>query len=210
MDAADEGEGWTCFGGSGLATTTLDDAPWIGAWAPGGKESVRTPGYGVKLRAGSRIIMQVHYNLLAGTSPDNSAAQLRLAPGSRDMEELHTMLLPGPVELPCREKYSDGPLCDRDAAIFDVMDRFGPEGSDRQCALPPVWRQARPATPVAIHQGMTRSAAGGHMHLLGRAIRIEVNPGTPRRRPSWTSRSGTSTTRVLEPSSRSRSPPGTP
>ena len=25
--------------------------------------------------------MQVHYNLLAGTGPDRSAAQLRLAPG---------------------------------------------------------------------------------------------------------------------------------
>ena len=46
---------------------------------------MRKPGYGVKLRAGSRIIMQVHYNLLAGTSPDISAAQLRLAPGDRDM-----------------------------------------------------------------------------------------------------------------------------
>ena len=35
------------------------------------------------------------------------------------------MLLPAPVELPCRPEHADGPLCDRDAAMADVKDRFG-------------------------------------------------------------------------------------
>ncbi len=81
LDAHDPGEGWTCFGDSGLPNSNdLDNAPWLGAWAPGGRESVDSPGYGVPLPAGSRIIMQVHYNLLAGPGPDRSAALLRLAP----------------------------------------------------------------------------------------------------------------------------------
>ncbi len=185
IDAEEDGEGWTCFGGTGLDRfQNVDDAPWIGAWAPGGEESVRKPGYGVKLRAGSRIIMQVHYNLLAGTSPDTSAAQLRLAPGDRDMQQLHTMLLPAPVELPCRAKHADGPLCDRDAAMFDVMDRFGAEGSQTANALyllcggEPKAGQVQSCTRT-VHEQMTIHAAGGHMHLLGREIRIETNPGTP-------------------------------
>ena len=37
---------------------------------------------GIPLEAGSRIIMQVHYNLLEGASPDTSSARLRLAPGT--------------------------------------------------------------------------------------------------------------------------------
>jgi hypothetical protein len=37
-DADEEGQGWTCFGGTGLSTGVgdqLDGAPWLGAWAPG-------------------------------------------------------------------------------------------------------------------------------------------------------------------------------
>ena len=72
---------------------------------------------GIPLQAGSRVIMQVHYNLLEAQRPDVSSARLRLAAGDKDLAALHTMLLPAPVELPCRPKNDDGPLCDRDAAI---------------------------------------------------------------------------------------------
>ena len=51
------------------AAIQIDDAPWLAAWAPGGKETVTKPGYGKKLEKGSRIVMQVHYNLLAGPGP---------------------------------------------------------------------------------------------------------------------------------------------
>jgi hypothetical protein len=194
-DASEDAQGWTCFGGTGLdAFQNVDDASWIGAWAPGGRESVRKPGYGVKLRAGSAIVMQVHYNLLAGTSPDISAAQLRLAPGDRDMEQLHTMLMPAPVELPCRAAYTDGPLCDRDAAMLDVMARFGAESGTANalyllCGGKPKPGQVQSCTRT-LREPMTIHAVAGHMHLLGRKIKIETNPGTPEARtvldiPVW-------------------------
>ncbi len=70
IDAQEPGQGWTCFGGTGLDEFgDVDDAPWLGAWAPGGQESVFRAGYGVELDRGSRIVMQVHYNLLAGDDP---------------------------------------------------------------------------------------------------------------------------------------------
>ena len=53
-DAAEDGEGWTCFGGTGLTASRTRRASWIGAWAPGGEESVTEPGYGLRLRKGSR------------------------------------------------------------------------------------------------------------------------------------------------------------
>ena len=53
LDAAAPGEGWTCFGGSGLRDNDgLNSAPWLGAWAPGGKESISAPGFGKPLAAG--------------------------------------------------------------------------------------------------------------------------------------------------------------
>ncbi len=73
--------------------------------------------------------MQVHYNLLKGAAPDVSSTQLRWMKGSTDLTPLHTYLMPAPVEMPCRPDHDDGPLCDRDAAVADVMQRFGAAGN---------------------------------------------------------------------------------
>ena len=195
MDAATSGQGWTCFGGTGLdPVESLDDAPWLGAWAPGGSETVQQAGYGVRLDEGSRIVMQVHYNLLAGTDEDVSATQLRLAPADRRLTEVRTMLLPAPVELPCRPTHDDGALCDRDAAVADVQERFGQAGSTADglyflCGGRPRPGNVQSCTRTLSEPATVRGAAG-HMHLLGRSIKIEVNPGTDRARtvldiPVW-------------------------
>ncbi len=185
LDAADPGEGWTCFGGSGLrGDNGLDSAPWLGAWAPGGRESVSPAGYGKLLGHGTQVIMQVHYNLLAGTSPDVSSTLLRVAPASAGLTPLETMLLPAPVELPCRPEHSDGPLCSRHASMADVRRRFGDAGSTNDllyllCGGTPV-ASSTTSCDRRINQPTTIMAAAGHMHLLGRSIKVVVNPGTPR------------------------------
>ncbi len=87
LDRRTPGGGWTCFGGPGVSEGTanprgvLDDAGWIAAWAPGwGGDRLRA-GTGIALPAGSRIVMQVHYNLLNGSRPDRSRAVLTTVPG---------------------------------------------------------------------------------------------------------------------------------
>jgi hypothetical protein len=194
LDAQDPGEGWTCFGDSGLPNSNdLDDAPWLGAWAPGGRESVDAPGYGVPLPAGSRIVMQVHYNLLAGSEPDRSAALLRLAPPAAHLTPISTMLLPAPVELPCRPGHTDNLLCDRTTSVADVVQRFGPVGQTANWlnVLCGEQRDTEITTCTrTIREPTTIRAVAGHMHLLGRSIRIQVDPGTPRSRtildiPIW-------------------------
>lgn len=185
LDARDPGEGWTCFGDSGLPNSSdLDDAPWLGAWAPGATESVDAPGFGTSLAAGSQIIMQVHYNLLGGPGPDRSATLLRLAPGTEHLTPLSTMLMPAPVELPCRPGHTDNPLCDRDAAVADVIKRFGPVGNtnnllDLFCNQKPEPSQVTSCVRTITRPTTIRGVAG-HMHLLGRSIKVVVNPGTPR------------------------------
>ncbi|HEX6149111.1 hypothetical protein [Nocardioides sp.] len=195
-DAAEAGPGWTCFGGTGLDDfTDVDDAEWLGAWAPGGRESVLRRGLGVPLDKGAQIVMQVHYNLLAGDEPDVSATQLRLAPRGAELAALHTMLLPAPVELPCRRGHDDSPLCDRATALADVKARFGDRAGSTAdilyflCGGAPTPGNSQSCTrtlmaPATIH------GVAGHMHLLGRSITVEVNAGTPQARtvldiPVW-------------------------
>jgi hypothetical protein len=139
-------------------------------------------------------VMQVHYNLLGGPGPDRSATLLRLAPPGAHLTPLETMLLPAPVELPCRPGHTDSPLCDRDTAIADVIHRFGPVGNTNNllylvCGGRPAPSEVTSCTRT-VTQPTTIRAVAGHMHLLGRSIKVTVNAGTPRARtvldiPVW-------------------------
>jgi Copper type II ascorbate-dependent monooxygenase, C-terminal domain len=185
IDADTPGDGWTCFGGagiSGVAGNNLDKADWVGAWAPGGGERVMANDIGIPLQAGTQLVVQMHYNLLAGTGSDRSSVRLRLseAAGS-DKQALQTMLLPAPVELPCRDNRTKG-LCNRTVAVADLKRRFAedPATADLLHLLcgplkpGPVQSCTRP-----IRSEGTIRAVSGHMHLLGRAITVDVNKGTP-------------------------------
>ncbi len=186
-DRADKGEGWTCFGGTGVDDNRgLDNAPWLGAWAPGGSEQVLAKDVGIPLAKGSRIIMQVHYNLLAGPRPDVSSAQLRLAPTTKRLAALETVLLPAPVELPCRPGRDSGRLCDRAAAVADTQRRFGDQvglvANYLHLLCGPLRTGPVQTCDRTMRAPATIRATAGHMHLLGRSIKIEVDPGTARAR----------------------------
>jgi len=205
LDGSDSGLGWSCFGGTGLAAgddagsfvDSLNDASWVSAWAPGWGGNRLPDGTGVPLARGSQIVMQVHYNLLNGRAPDRSRALLTVAPASAGLTPLKTMLLPGPVELACAPA-ERGRLCSRNEALFDLSRKYGsgaafvPAGLLILCrgtASTPVPKATstcdrRITAPTTIH------IAAGHMHLLGSAIRLELNPGTPRAKvlldiPRW-------------------------
>jgi len=63
-DAAAPGVGWSCFAGTGIGSGT-DAPPTIGGWVPGTAASAFPAGTGIRLAAGTWIVVQVHYNLLA-------------------------------------------------------------------------------------------------------------------------------------------------
>ena len=75
LDDAEEGPGYTCYGGSGGPANT-----WIGTWVPGSFGSDMPAGTGIKVEPGSTIILQVHYNQLSGSpsSPDPDLTTLNL------------------------------------------------------------------------------------------------------------------------------------
>jgi hypothetical protein len=184
-DAQDPGEGWTCFGGTGInggPAAQLNNAEWVGAWAPGGGERVMSEDIGIPLAKGTQIVMQMHYNLLAGGGADQSTARLRLTPASAGSKTpLDTMLLPAPVELPCRDG-TPGELCARTPAVADIRKRFGEEVATADL-LHLLCGELKPGPTQSCTRPVTEAgqirAVGGHMHLLGKSITVDVNKGTP-------------------------------
>jgi hypothetical protein len=195
VDAAADGDGWQCFGGSGLSSG-LDSfggrgasgQEFIGGWAPGNNETLVGDPAGFPVEPGSQIVLQVHYNLLStnGTPgpTDQSALRLRLMPGTAAVTPLQAMLLPAPIELPCAATES-GPLCDRDAAIADLVARTGAQARSTVDGLNYVCNKG--SSPVAgptqhcdipIRKPQLLYAVAPHMHLLGRSIKVDLNPGT--------------------------------
>ncbi|OLF14966.1 monooxygenase [Actinophytocola xanthii] len=190
QDAKTPGLGWQCFGGTGVPGAEVEegDAAWVDTWTPGGTETLFTQDAGFKLEPGSLVVLQIHYNLLATdgkpAGSDRSAVRLRLTDGTPRTREFVTWPLDAPTDLPCAADES-GPLCDRAASIADVTKRFGPEvGGSADEQLEECGQSApKPGnTQTCDHEvpePMTLFGGLGHMHLLGRAIKVELNPGTP-------------------------------
>ena len=194
-DAGDPRLGWSCFGGPGLPGNAanlggLNSAPWVAAWATSGGEQRFAAGTGQRTRAGTRLILQMHYNLLNGDGADSTTVRLRVAPSGARLQPLQTLLLPAPVELPCAANET-GPLCDRNASVMDVVRRFGTnsgrvvaglqllcDGSFTDPKGGPTQSCGRPVTET-----MQLRATAGHMHLLGESIQIDLQrpDGTTRR-----------------------------
>lgn len=179
VDAKDDGEGWTCFGDAGV-----DNAAWIGHWAPGTNEVLLDPKLGYPMAKGGALVMQVHYSTLAldgkPAGTDQSSVRLRLASGKRT--PLVTALFPAPTELPCTAS-EKGPLCEREAAIQDIGKRLGRASATQAGALLEQCAKGKVKPGPTQHCDLTSPAAftlhalAGHMHLLGRSIKVELNPG---------------------------------
>ncbi len=77
LDADAPGPGYECFGGPGGELNTPEDAGiWLGAWAPGAASSVYPAGTGLHIQPGSKVILQVHYNVpVSGPVPDETKVQ---------------------------------------------------------------------------------------------------------------------------------------
>jgi hypothetical protein len=194
LDAESPGDGWTCFGGTGISgrdsgQPVFAGAAWITSWAPGGGEKFAPPGTGVVLEPGTQVVMQIHYNLLAtggkATTSDRSSLKLRIGPPDLPVQPLNTTLLVAPIELPCPPGET-GDLCDRSTSAIDTIRRYGHRAGRTISGLNLLCNDGRPPVPGPTHgcdspaqADLVVRAAAGHMHLLGRAIKIEVNPGTP-------------------------------
>ncbi len=64
LDAAEEGAGYTCFGSPIVGTGET-----LGGWVPGSVPKVFPDNMAIRIPAGSRIVMQMHFNVLNFEGP---------------------------------------------------------------------------------------------------------------------------------------------
>jgi hypothetical protein len=74
LDAADPAPGYDCFGGVGT-----DDITLFSGWAPGSRPWVLPDNVGVRIPAGVRLVMQVHYHPNGQPETDRTLVGLHFA-----------------------------------------------------------------------------------------------------------------------------------
>jgi hypothetical protein len=130
--------------------------------------------------------MQVHYNLLVGDKAVRSSVVLHTVPLSTPLLPLHLDLMLAPPDIPCPAAVT-GPLCNRAASLANLGQRFGTlavqetSGIEELCGRNPSDPPAGDTTTCRYTIGQTGyiDRVQAHMHLLGVALTIVLNPGTP-------------------------------
>jgi hypothetical protein len=184
----DNGKGWTCFGGPGIGgvgtIADLGSSSWLSGWAPGHGTDKEPTGTGMPLPVGSLIVMQIHYNLLAGHKPDRSKIKLKMVPAAgSNLLPLKIDLFPAPIDLPCPAGVT-GKLCNRAASLVDIGKRFGKSAITFDNLLEDVCSGGVPVVSDTSTCTWTIPKGGTayiwritpHMHLLGVSFSFNLIP----------------------------------
>ncbi len=186
------GAGWSCFGGAGNGSSfsSFLTTPWLSSWAPGRNTDTMPSGYGSPISQGDLLVIQIHYNLLAinfgGTPKDQSSVQITALPAAGStLKPLYADLFPAPVELACPTGVT-GPLCDRGKSLIDLARRTSSESAVESAGLNLICGESAfaptPSNTSTCDRTITQNEvvikATPHMHLLGRSMRVILNPGT--------------------------------
>jgi len=145
LDAAEDGEGYTCFGAAGENVNITLAA----AWAPGRMMWSYPEGTGVPIKPGIAQIMQIHYHVKGDAVPDQSSMALKLLP-TVDKQLLPWFYANTQLALPP-----------------------GKESAVTEFELSPAVFMDAAGTPQ-FAKPMTLYGIGPHMHQLGVSERIDL------------------------------------
>jgi hypothetical protein len=190
------GKGWDCFGGPGLNAndpqTATAGGNWLSVWVPGANDGQFPDGIGNPMPKGSLLVMEVHYNLNNGLGEDRSKVRISIAPEGKKLTPIASQLRIAPVELRCPDNINT-PECTRENTLRENIARAGilagqflPNGLLQSCGQTAAQYQKPVGDASNIVMScdqrnpgdMTIHSIGGHMHLLAKSIKIELNPGT--------------------------------
>jgi hypothetical protein len=182
--AADAGgKGWTCFGDFGIGQ-------WLAVWAPGHGLDMAPKGTGFFFPKGSMVIMQVHYNMLAGDKPTHVKLMLQTVPAATaHLTALQIDPVAVPPDIPCPAGVH-GPLCSRAASLAELGKQFGPaqvvfvDELEQSCGRNPADPPSGDTTSCTQSAGMSGTILRiqPHMHLLGVGMKVTLDAGTPHAR----------------------------
>lgn len=83
LDARDPGPGYSCYGGIGIPVGSIQqqNIQYVAGWAPGSPPLHTPANTGIRLEAGSRYVLQVHYNQLTHRNlPDRTRVEMYFSP----------------------------------------------------------------------------------------------------------------------------------
>lgn len=152
---------YECFGGVGVSGATL-----INAWAPGGVPFRTPPDVAFQLKAGARLILQVHYHPTGAKETDDSTGiDLEFATGTPKYQTAVSLignfrspslvggLLPGPEDPP------------------GVIEFKVPAGAKNHTETM--------TTTVAASSDQIIWGMGTHMHYAGRSMSVHLRRAAP-------------------------------
>jgi hypothetical protein len=205
-DGRDGKPGWSCYGGPGLPGRSPATVPGrthhrdvgfagqddlVAGWVPGQAPVVYPEHSGILLQPGDALVLQLHYHYGAKPTPDESGLSLQLDPLSKHVKAMRVVNPLGPVEIPCAPADADAPLCDRAAAIKDNIRLYGPSGAGNEsgllylCDKTPAeltkdfdGKVAHSSCDLSVPEDGTIVGVMGHMHTLGKSIRLTLDKGT--------------------------------
>ena len=170
---------------------------------PGAGATEFPGGTGKLLEAGSRIIIQIHYNVAQAkdTEPDASRVELSLADPTAKLKPVHDVPLAAPVEILCPGPYPSSPNdpCNREYALERSELRVVSNGIHLLCGTRPKDFTSRDvgdgssqenSCDLQVQEDGIALGVAGHMHLRGRSIEISLNSATLEARtllhiPDW-------------------------
>ncbi len=162
LDAAEDGPGYTCFGGPGLRGLDEIDSNnldlnsnaglVLGGWAPGNRPSRLPEGLGIRIPAGATVIMQVHYHPIPG---EPVAEQTEFG--------LYFTDDPAPEDVYLLPLINTNFTIPAGDAAYEVTAELGPSALIAEATGFPVQVAAQ------VH------AVLPHMHLLGKAIAVDLD-----------------------------------
>ena len=214
---ADGQPGWSCYAGPGLASSPpAPGAPrprrlrgftgqggLIAGWVPGQDPVIYPESSGVLFQPGDALVLQIHYHYEGQPVADRSTVSLQTSPGTDPIKPLDIINPIGPVEIPCSPGADSAPLCNRDAALADDGQLYGPAGSLIEPGLLALCGKTADQLAANYVDGVAHTScdyrvpeagqivtAMGHMHTLGKSFRLTLDPGTPNQKvlldiPRW-------------------------
>lgn len=154
----------------------------FGVWTPGAPPLVQPDNAGVFMPADSFIVVQMHYNLYGGVGSDQSTLVLQTEPYSDDIIPIRGRAFVAPVEIPCPADV-DSPDCDRDTVMAQQQNQRVANSLLSICGQT-VETYADNTAELSygycdypIPTELWLIEVGGHMHELGAATRVTINPG---------------------------------
>lgn len=149
LDDADEGPGYECFGGPGFPGPIP-----LGGYVPGAQARPFAGGATVTLPAGTRFVMQMHYNFLTTRGPDRSKLAFWEADRAAMVRPTSVVLIQPAFTIPAGDASYTVTATSRIRS--DTTDGF--------------------MTPLGRTTGKPGLAygVGGHMHTRGKSIRVDL------------------------------------